>query len=231
MQPSIFNQAIPEPYRIFGLRLLPLSLGRYRILNRFDCSFVSEGESKATFEDLILGVLVCSMTVADFMELLDDRDKFAAELKRWGQHIRKEIRADPHFNLFAKFGLFRKYIQDANQVPKFWNEHEMQSESTAHWSHAVEIALRSQVGYTSEEIDEAPLAKALADYFQWAQGEGLIRIMTDEEEEMNKAVSESNLKAIMASMAAAGMSEEDLKSVGASVENGAVQVERNPCPD
>lgn len=227
MQPSIFNQAIPDPYRIFGLRLLPLSLGRYRILSRFGCAFVAEGEAKASFDDLILGILVCSMTVAEFLALLEDKERFAAELKRWGQHIRKEIKADPHFNLFEKFGLFRKYIQDANQVPKFWNEHELEADSTAHWSHAVEIALRSQVGYTAEEIDETPLAKALADYFQWAQGEGLIRIMTDEEEELNNAVAESNLKALMASMAAAGMSEEDLKSVGESVESGAVNVERS----
>lgn len=226
MQPSIFQQAIPEPYRIFGLQLLPLSLGRYRLLRRFDCAFVSETQAKAGMEDLILGVLICSMKVRDLLELLEDGQRFKSELKRWGHRIREEIRGDPYFNLFAKFGLFQKYIQDANHIPKFWNEHEMQTQSAAHWSHAVEVSLRSQVGYTSEEIDESPMSKALADYFQWAQAEGLIRIMTEEEEALNEAVAESNLKAIMAAMAAAGMSEEDMKSACGPVENGSVTLER-----
>ena len=227
MQPSIFKQAIPEPYRIFGLKLLPLSLGRYRLLARFDCAFVSETEAKASFEDLILGVLICSLPVAEFMELLDEEKLFRFELKQWGRRIRQEIKADPHFNIFEKFGLFQKYIQEANHIPKFWNEHEMQGQGSCHWSHAVEVALRSQVGYSEKEIDETPLSKALADYFQWAQGEGLVRIMTDEEESLNKEVAESNLKAIMASMAAAGMSEADLNSVGQSIQDGTIKAERN----
>jgi hypothetical protein len=179
MDAAYFEAAIPNPYTIFGARLLPLSIGRYRLLKRFGCAFVDEKESTATFEDLILGIVICSMTVKGFLEFLQS-GTVIPEMKRFGERIRKEVEHDPHFNLFSKFGLFQAYILESSKCPKYWNELDDDRESSAHWSHNLEMSLR-EMGYTSKEIDEGPLSKALADYFKHAENQGAIRLMSEDE--------------------------------------------------
>src|ERR1039457_6510592 len=66
-----FSQAIPKPVRILGLQLLPLSLGRYRMLRRFECPFVAEGPAEASMADLLLGLLICSMRCQEFLEFIE----------------------------------------------------------------------------------------------------------------------------------------------------------------
>lgn len=182
MDAAYFKAAIPSPCVIFGVRLLPLSIGRYRLLKRFGCAFVSAGEESATFGDLALGIVICSMPVKEFLQLVEDPRKFTRELERFGGRIREEMRHDRHFNLFAKYGLFQHYLTENSQCPKYWNETEDESggEGPSHWSHNLEITLRS-IGYTSAEIEEGPLSKALADYFKHAENKGAIRLMTEAE--------------------------------------------------
>src|SRR5437588_535962 len=106
MEAAYFKAAVPEPYRIFGLRLLPLSLGRYRLLRRFGVAFVAEGEATATMQDLVLGILICSMRCRDFLEFIEGED-CQEQLAEWGKRIQKEIGVDPYFSLLAKYGLFK----------------------------------------------------------------------------------------------------------------------------
>lgn len=191
---AYFQAAIPDPYIIFGVRLLPLSITRYRILRRFGCAFVGEEETSASFEDLILGIMVCGMTVKDFFESLQGSE-FEAELHKLGERIRAEIHADQHFNLLEKYGLFQSFIKESSRIPNYWNEHDDLPLSPSHWSHNLEITLR-EIGYTSEEIDEGPLSKALADYFKHAENEGAIRLIS--EEELLQGEANENLFAEMA---------------------------------
>lgn len=220
---SIFEKALPAPYRIFGLELLPLSLGRYRLLKRFGCAFVDEGEARASIEDLLLGIFICAQRVQEFQTLLGDTAKFSQELKRWGARIRAEIKSDREFNIFAKLGLFRQYINESNHVPNFWEEFESDCPPASHWSHSIEITLRGQLGWTAEEIDETPLSKALADYFQWAQAEGLIRIIPEEDARQMEADGAANMKALMASLAAAGMDPEGMDGIEGALRDGRIQ--------
>lgn len=180
MDAAYFTAAIPEPYIIFGLRLLPLSLGRYRLLKRFGCAFVSETETEATVEDLMLGLTVCSMTTRDFIELIEDKKAFLKEMKRFGKRIRKEVKRDRFFNIHAKAGLFKAYIKDNSKCPNFWVERESDGVSATHWSVNVEMVLR-ELNYTSHDIEEAPLSKMLLDYFKHLENEGAIRLMADDE--------------------------------------------------
>src|SRR6185369_977441 len=84
MSATYFRQAVPEPFRVLGLSLKPLSVGRYRLLHRFDCAFVAEGEASATGADLIIGVLICSMRCEDFLRFANSGE-FAREVRRWGR--------------------------------------------------------------------------------------------------------------------------------------------------
>jgi hypothetical protein len=191
MSAAIFEAAIPEPFRILGLRLKPLSLGRYRLLQRFHCAFVAEKEVSAGMADLLLGLLICSMEVREFLEFIESSDA-ARQLKAW----RKKIWPMSWLGLVPwvggwwcrrrgsdaveKMDLFKLYIAKGSRTPKYWEEEPGQG-SADHWSHAIEVILRSELNWSEREIDEAPLSKALSDYFKWAENKGLVRLMTSQE--------------------------------------------------
>jgi hypothetical protein len=192
---SYFKAAIPEPFRIFGIRLLPLSLGRYRLLSRFGCAFVAEGEASATVDDLLLGILICSMRCQEFLEFIEG-DNFKTELRRWGSRIRAEIEREDHFSILGKYELFQRYIAEGSELPKYWDEGRDQGTSGAHWSHNVEVTLRAELGYTREEIEEGALSQALADYFKYAENQGMIRLMSEGE----IAGGDENMRVLMAAL-------------------------------
>lgn len=199
-----FTAAIPEPYQILGLRLLPLSVGRYRLLHRFDCAFVSEEATTATIGDLILGVLICSMRCDEFLKFYQTKN-FTTEIKKWAKRIDatpprfmrnkwvslspigKRWRRNHSFNFVEKMQLFKNYIEEAQAIPEYAPTHQSAGRSTAHWSTSVEIVLRSELGWSLEEINEAPLTKALSDYFKHLELQGLVTIFTEEDLEIGRA--------------------------------------------
>ena len=200
MSADYFQRAIPEPFRILGLPLKPLSLGRYRLLKRFDIAFVADCEAKADTKDLILGVLICSQEVDEFQAWLELPPKRRArDLKRWRKTVCPKAwlcrvpfigktwlrRKMP--DLLEKIRLFQIYVQQHSKMPAYWDESGDERTSGAHWSHSVEVCLRSQVGWSRDEINEQPLSKALDDYFKFAESQGAIRLMTQAEIEQGEA--------------------------------------------
>jgi hypothetical protein len=181
MDADYFNAAIPEPTIIFGVQLLPLSLGRYRLLHRFGCEFVSEKAETCGIESLLLGILICGMPCADFLAMLDDPNGFTVETAKLGERMRAEIDADRYFSVFSKFGLFKAYISDGSRVPAHFVEMENPNANSSHWSQSLELILRHELNYTQSEIDEGPLSKCLADYFSWAEGQGAVRLIHGDE--------------------------------------------------
>jgi hypothetical protein len=187
-----FSRCIPEPYRILGLQLLPLSLGRYRLLKRFNCAFVADDEASAEFGDLLLGVIICSLRCDEFLELVNSR-RLEREIRRWSRKIcphpwigclpwiGKWWRARHSFNFVEKAQLFQSYIRKAQIIPRYRILESNYNESSAHWSHGVEVCLRSEVGWSLEEICEQPLTKAIADYFKFCENKGLLSLMTAED--------------------------------------------------
>jgi hypothetical protein len=176
-----FCAALPEPHAILGLRLLPLSLGRYRLLKRFGCPFVDDdlkeiGLSELTSE-LFFALLVCGFPVAEFKALLDSPKQLAKEAKRFGKAAGRIIKRDRYFNILEHVAAFQRYLNEGSAAP--WVVLSVQDGSDvsmAHWSSSIEVTLRAKVGWTQAEVDEEPLTKALADFFQFAEGEGMVRL-------------------------------------------------------
>lgn len=186
---------------ICGRRLKPLSLTRYKSLKRLKVAFVSDEPVVATARDLMIGVLVCSSTAAEFAEMLAS-DSFEAELDRWatkfaflppkcfkwplvGRWIERFIsaRVDEMSAAFltSEMARFQDYIQSNSTPPRYWDESSDSRVSGAHWAHNVEVTLRAALHWTADEIDEKPLNQALWDYFKHMENQGLVRIMTAEE--------------------------------------------------
>jgi hypothetical protein len=196
-----FTAAIPEPYQILGLKLLPLSLGRYRLLHRFKCAFVADGSASATMGDLLMGLAICSLRCDEFLKSYETGEFFTF-LKRWAKRINsnppwylrgkygrilsctflgRRWRKTHSFNFIEKMKLFERYITDAQKMPTYIPTQSSNHRNTAHWSTSVEIILRSELGWTVEEINEAPLSKAVSDYFKHLEQQGLVTIFTEQD--------------------------------------------------
>jgi len=177
-----FQSAIPEPFRILGLELKPLSLGRYRLLKRHDCAFVADGPRNASTLDLIIGVLICSMRVDEFQEFMRSPE-FGEQTKSWWHQA---LASSVDFNILEKIALFQRYIKTHSAFPDYWDESESSQCSGAHWAFSLAVTLKSELKWTEEEINEEPLCKALFEYFKWAESQGSIQLMTQSDIEEGK---------------------------------------------
>ena len=203
---SIFAAALPEPYRILGLKLRPFSLGHYVILSRHGSAFVAEQEGRATREDLIFAVLVCSMSFEEFNEWIDSgplpwRQKALAVFRfitsrsslaelllalrrsaaeyhvaRWGRQVGV-------FDLAEKAALFKRYVDEHSALPKYWEEKESKP-SGGHWSQAVFLTLTGELGFTATQAWNMGLREAFLHFFKHAESIGAVRLMSPEELEV-----------------------------------------------
>lgn len=193
---SYFKAVHPEPYRILGLTLKPLSLGRYQLLKRFNCVFVAEEPAMPRPGDLLLGVFICSFRCDEFLALLD-AGKFVSEMERWGEkifktgpwrkYLPKRFQRPEPFNYLDKVVLFKRYLSDGAAAPDYFEIESGGNVSGAHWSQSVEVVLRGELGWTLEEVQEAPLSKAISDYYKFLENKGMIALVSDLDRELMKA--------------------------------------------
>src|ERR1035437_8151192 len=153
-QPGVddfFAKDIPEPFQILGLRLLPLSIGRYRRMARHGIGFVSEVTELADGKDLLLGVLICSMTCRAWDELAVS-GRLPQIIASWMRQINAappwymrhtfisasfigaRWRKNHSFDLLGKVRLFQTYVEAAQVVPKFLRKNNDGGMSSDHWS-------------------------------------------------------------------------------------------------
>jgi len=204
--------SVPEPYTILGLRLRPFALGHFLLMRRFGCAYAEDRERAMSnpsdlIKDFIMALVICSLTYEDFLEAISS-DKlvvsskrfkwFGAEVQRvvsfrkwlahWGKVVSKASQSKD-FVVLDKLALFRAYLNDGMEVPLFWegDANEDAPTSGAHWTQSVLLVLTGELGYTQSEALNAPLSKALADYFRFAERNGLVTLMTDEEVEEAQA--------------------------------------------
>ena len=173
-----FSAAFKEPQSILGLRLFPLSLGRFRLLKHFECPFVDDGEKKVDTEtltkELFFSLVVCALPVEEFNYLMAEQ-KLERELKRWGKKLKKIVNVKG-FNIYESFAAFQKFLDAGSEIPWVVLSEQNDHSSMTHWSTSMESVLRSKVGWTKEEVDEQPLKKAIADFFTYMESEGLVRL-------------------------------------------------------
>lgn len=196
-----FDGIFQVPPVVCGLTLKPLSITRYRLMAWRGVAFAADEEREATAGDLLMGVLICSMSVADF-KTFAAHPKFKDHVQKWGRKIGffppkmfkwpfigKRLEkflgdafAEADFKyLHEQMEVFQKYIMAGSKAPEFWDESPDSKASAAHWSQSIEVVLRGNIGWSQEEIDEEPLSKALQDYFKFMENQGLVRLMSAEE--------------------------------------------------
>ncbi len=179
MSANRYAEAIlPTPFTLLGLGLKPFSIGHYLLMSRFNCAFANDSDAVASVPDLLLGLCICSRSYEDFLAFIEDEKESARWLKKWGKHIQKQCKTE---EMIEKFYLFKQYMAQGTVIPKYWNEDGEAKQSGAHWSQNVLNVLVAECGYTQTEALNAPLARAFADFFKFAERNGLVTLMSDDE--------------------------------------------------
>jgi hypothetical protein len=206
--PNTYSEAAyPAPWQVLGVTLKPFSLGHYIKLNRLGCAFVADGVETATLGDLLLGVAVCSMDSHpdagkdpfwNWLSRSAPEGRIAAWWYRLRLFISRLLNRNPltpadldmlrfgkrcgEINLPDKCRLFQEYISAHSKPPAYWEvENSGSKKSGAHWSHAIMQVLVAKCGYTLEDAHNAPMTRAMADFFKHIESEGGVRLMSEEE--------------------------------------------------
>lgn len=186
-----FKATIPEPYQILGVRLKPLTLHHCILMQWAGVSFVKTDDAVADYSDLLLGVLICSKNwnEGEFENHLFSRREFVwwnpatwfkqspilEDASNWGKRAGL-------FDLKEKVELFKKYVDTQSEEPAYWDgENASDSQSGAHWIQCVLLTLTANLGYARQEALHSPLPQILADYFRYAEMNGVVKLMTPEE--------------------------------------------------
>lgn len=179
---TIVEEYIPTPYRILGLRLRPFSLGHLLILERIECGYITGEDPK--FEDLILGVLFCSMTWEEGCALLDD-PRFPKIVGRWSRKINRTwFGMFPRgFNIIEKARLFVEYLEAGMQRAKaFVKEGASDQAISSPPEQMMKVVLMAELGFTESEIMNRPLRLCWRDYITVAERSGRVQAFDAEEQ-------------------------------------------------
>lgn len=193
-----YDPAFPEPFRILGRNLHWLSLGRYRLLKAANCAYVSDDAASAGADDLIIGIIICSMRVDEFIPFARSK-QFEKEIRRWRRRILPLHwltlipKIGPWWNhhfgadILEKMMWFADYIKEGSKQPDYFFEGDDNRESALHWSQSLEVVLRSQLGWLTEDINERPLTQAFEQAFAFSESRGSIRLISEEDVEHGEA--------------------------------------------
>lgn len=176
MSRDYLEQICPPPFRILGLRLLPLSIGRAILLQRHGCDPVID------FAGLVTAVLICSRECVDLEPTLSD-PWLPVKLRLW------RIRCG-RFDASEKLELFHSYIRAHNTGPKIYQEDTPGTLPGAPWLQHLRVHLMSKCGWSHHDVQELPYSQALWDYYTFWENEGQAEILGDDHHEMRALANE-----------------------------------------
>lgn len=158
----------PKPFTILGKRLLPLSIGRILLLDRFDCAPVE------SIGALVLAIIICSRPCREVFSAIED-PWLNLKIRVWRWRLGA-------VNYAEKLLLWREYLTAHTRRPETTHNAGSPIMPGAPALQSMRIVLRSHCNWTQEEIEEASYTQAAWDYYSYWEVEGklLIRQETDE---------------------------------------------------
>lgn len=173
----------PEPFTILGKRLLPLSIGRLLLLQRYEC-YPPKSPS-----GLILAVIICSRPCDQVEAAITDR---WLRVKSWLWRLRLG-----KIDWEARLQLFSDYVIAHSRRPSLYESRGHDVLPGAPWLQHLQVCLRARVGWTKQEVAEACYSQALWDYYTQWEVEQRVLIQPEEAKE-GAALSEAQVKAMVA---------------------------------
>ena len=185
MDAAYLQAAIPEPYRILGIRLRSFSIGHLFLLHRHGCNFITAAKPP-WIDDLILGILVCGLSYEEGVSIFNDQSATDTQIAKW----RKTCLVRRFFGIpfgmvrvdwVEKANLFRQYLDDAMKIPKAFVEEKTGNSMGAPMWQTIRVSLLSQTSLTNSEILNMPLALAFWDYLTLGELKAQARIFNEPE--------------------------------------------------
>jgi hypothetical protein len=191
MDAAYLRAAHPKPFRIFGRRLLPFSLGHEILFQKFGNRFSVENRNEGdppSIADALKGVFICSQPYHR-----------AAGLERFSIPLRARFFACwfPGYCAIA-FRYFHEYIVEHTEIPKFdpIGERSERNYGTP-TVQAVKVSLMANLGMTEGEALNIPFSLAFWNHLAWLEGQGAIQII-DEAEKKRRSEIQLNVDALEA---------------------------------
>lgn len=157
---------VPEPYRVLGENLRPLSFGHVVLLARLDLDPVQ------TDQDLALAVAICSRT-------FEDGQQFVSEIMTpAGQRKLEQLVKNTHAaNLGRAFEAWFDYLDSHSSHPEPCQVDGPESDRGAPFLAQVRAWLLGHCNYSPEYLMDAPWGQCLWDYgssIEETQGYGIV---------------------------------------------------------
>ncbi len=182
---NFFRAARPEPPRCIGLQLRPYSLGHHIALHAYDSSFT---QGRPRFEDLVLGVFICSQTWAGW-EAWRSSWKLPIMFKIWGWFAGK-------FDVRAEGERFSAYITQSSETPEVAIPAKGRALS-APWESRLTLFLIKHLRLTYEQAMDFPIALAWQHYTAHGELDGSITLLSDADKETLDFVHSDRMKAML----------------------------------
>jgi hypothetical protein len=175
---NYLQASIQEPVNVLGLNLNPFSLGHLFLMRRYECPFASDDPNEmAGCGDLMLACVICSRTYEEFLEFIHDID--FKWLNEWDKKVSKWFRKK-QLDALEEFQKFNNYRQTALYIPYVSpTSSDPGTPSGAHWSMTIYQFMTKELGYTTSEALNMPLAQAIVEYYKALETMGCVTLMND----------------------------------------------------
>lgn len=192
----------PDSYTVLGLHLRPLSLGKILIFQRLGLPYFNDAKTEVDFYDFITAVFICALTYEEFQNLVNEHpykltswenikslgkahrlSPLAYQVHKWSKEISKAIKVSKDFNLFVEIEKFNKYLSCINNEPDIIasDSNGNKNNSGAPWTLGLITVLTGNLGYTFNEVVEMPIAKAIWEFYKYAESQGNVEFFDMEE--------------------------------------------------
>jgi hypothetical protein len=171
------RMTLPTRFRVFGLRLVPFTVGHARLLDRIELDEINDGAS------CLLAAKLCSMPAEQSERWICSRFiglRMLLLAAGRGGMIRSADQVNKAVQVFAQ------YLDESTRVPVWESRGEGESRSlgTPFAQHLRSVML-SKLGYSPAEVDQTTYLQAMWDYIGYMEAEGAISVdkgLSNEEE-------------------------------------------------
>ena len=163
-----YKACLPEPVRVLGFNLRPLSLGHLILLHRIESPFVSNAEPEIA--DLASAVLICALSYQEAVDSIQDpqREVF---MRKWADkltgmdkwQVRFRFRKPTLINFPEEIMRFAAYIYEGSSGPKFAYTPSEFSPFECESAQVVKVTLMRDMGFSEAELLDRPWALCLWD--------------------------------------------------------------------
>lgn len=192
-QTSYAGALISDSFIVCGVKLKPFCLGHITLLESLDNPLIKPEEEQVELTDgvahFFLAVIICSMTYEDSLEMLNDTALFSKTCEDFCKNLDKNMELDPHWNVYSQVARFKRYMSfHLDSMPFYEETYEQKADvqSGSDWRAAIFITFK-KLGYTQSEILNMSVKRLFAEWVQYAESEGAVKILNKYQAEMLKA--------------------------------------------